>query len=188
MFNLRYAILFAFSLTSVEISANTKTSGTLDVPSIESVKAIVSSAISNFTIDISNTPLKVAAVFANKAVTYNIEGKFPTENAQKINFRVWQKDTLITTENQAGYALLQINYIEEGVLDVASINKTTIDGLNGYEIVAYDKLETKPMLRFMTILYSEDKVIELRGFSNYKENESLGMFRKVCSTFKLNKK
>jgi hypothetical protein len=136
-----------------------------------------------FTINVEGTEYKVAK-FMGGSLLFSKDGRIPTNKPTLI---VGSSLAKVSTPNQKQYAQERLKKLPGGESSVVKeIKATTIDGLNGYEIVAEGKgANDKPELIYQVMLFNEkgDYYIIL-GQAKENMESNLETYRKIAKTFK----
>lgn len=140
-------------------------------------------AAATFTIDIEGTAFKVAK-FLSGSLIYSTDGKVPTNKPTLI---VGNSIAKVSTVNQKQYAQERLKKLPRGEFkEIKDIKEITIDGMNGYEIVANGKAaEGQTELTYQVMLFNDkgDYYLIL-GQAKEDISNNLETFKKIAKTFK----
>ena len=137
----------------------------------------------SFTVDISQSDLKFATILMQTGVAYTIDGEFPTEAKNKSNYMIMAMPFGTEENKREQRAIRNLNKPSDKV-KIEQIEKVTIDGLSGYEIIGYeDKGNNKKVLKYGTTLFDKEKQYRIVGTSNHNFEKNLIQFQKITRSF-----
>jgi len=134
-------------------------------------------------VDISQSDLKFATILMQTGVAYTIDGEFPTEAKNKSNYMIMAMPFGTEENKREQRAIRNLNKPSDKV-KIEQIEKVTIDGLSGYEIIGYeDKGNNKKVLKYGTTLFDKEKQYRIVGTSNHNFEKNLIQFQKITRSF-----
>lgn len=140
-----------------------------------------------FKVDIENTKLKYANVIANAAL-YTVDGKVPTESADKTFYSIARSLGEIEIIDKKQYAIDRFKKIAS-VTDInpEKITDIEINGFSGYEIIAQgtnNKTGSAEQIYFV-MLFNHNLYYLLIGVAEDNFENNIELFNKVTNTFRL---
>jgi hypothetical protein len=141
----------------------------------------------NFGINVENTKMKMAKLIMGSLV-YTVDGKVPTDSDDKTFFQVGMSLSPVEVNDRKLYALNRVRKMpfDNLEIDEHEINKIEIDGITGYEIVAYgtnQKSKDKELI-YTTMLYTDNGYYLLNGTAKDDFGNNTILFRNLTRTFK----
>jgi hypothetical protein len=141
----------------------------------------------DFGIDIENTKLKMGKLIMGSLV-YTVDGKVPTDSDDETFFQVGMSLSPIEVNDKKLYALNRVRKMpfDNLEIDENEINIVEIDGVTGYEIVAYgisQKSKDKELI-YTTMLYTDNGYYLLNGTAKDDFENNTILFRNLTRTFK----
>lgn len=137
----------------------------------------------SFSIDTKDTDFKLNK-YMSGSLLYSTDGKVPTEKPTLI---VGNSIAKVSSQNRKKYSEERIKKLPRGEQNnIREIREITVDGLNGYEIVADGKTkDNKPELVYQVMLFNEsgDYYI-IVGQAAAEFDRYIAIFKKVTKTFK----
>ena len=114
-------------------------------------------------------------------LAYSVDGKMPTESEDKANFMAGKSLGKVLVPNPRKDALNRLKKLDE--VEPEEVNEIEIDGLKGYEIVAYkaDKQE----LIYQVMRLEEEHYYIMVGLAETDFEENIREFRRLDQRFKL---
>lgn len=136
----------------------------------------------NFTIDVTGTDFKFAKSLTG-AMLYNLEGKIPSGTP---GIMIANSVSKITVSNKKQFSIDRLKKLPDGASAVIrSTNEITIDGMNGYEIIAEGKSsDGKKQFIYQAMVFNEGSYYLIVGMTTEKFDEYLKQFKSVAHTFK----
>ncbi len=142
----------------------------------------------NFEVNVEYTKLKFAKYFAGTLI-FTVDGNFPAKSKDKTSFKIGSSLGIVEIKNPRDFAIESLKKLPFTFNKNIEINPIKIDGLSGYEIIAYstDKKSGFRQLIYQLILYSGNSYYILLGtaYDDYENN--LSLFIDVSSSFKQRK-
>jgi len=140
----------------------------------------------SFSLDMSNTPLQFASVVMQTGAAYNMDGEMFKEKEDATNYMVMIMPVEIEEAEQKDKAIRGVKKSFDENINVEEVNPVTLDGLNGYEVVAYEQGENDEVkLKYAVALFEKDKYYDIRASSEIDLEKRLEMFKMISRTFKL---
>jgi hypothetical protein len=136
-----------------------------------------------YMINVAGTSFTLASSISG-TLAYSADGKFPTDAP---SFIVGGSMSNIKSTDHRQYALDRLKKLPRGEFTkVTEVNLVTIDGLEGYEIVADGQSrENKPALVYQTMLFTpEGGYYLLIGQANEDFKTNLELFQRLAKSFK----
>lgn len=141
----------------------------------------------NYTLDTSTANLKFATIFMQTDVAYTIDGKFPTEAEKKSGYIIMILPFGVEENEREKRAIKNVKKPDDNI-KIKETKEITIDDLNGYEIVGYEKKsKNENVLKYGTTLFDENKQYIIIGTSNHNLENNLIEFQKITRSFKRKK-
>ncbi|MEL6634262.1 MAG: hypothetical protein AAFQ83_22545 [Bacteroidota bacterium] len=136
--------------------------------------------IVDFRLDIQGSKFQYATFVANM-LAYSVDGKMPTESEDKANFMAGKSLGKVLVPNPRKYALNRLKKLDE--VEPEEVNAIEIDGLKGYEIIAYkaDKQE----LIYQVMLFEDEHYYIMVGLAEADFEENIRAFRRLVQRFQL---
>lgn len=141
----------------------------------------------NFGINNENTKLKLAKMLMG-SLLFTVDGKVPPESEDKTFFQVGQSLSSVEVTDKKLYTLNRARKMPFDNLDIHEneIKMIDIDGISGYEIVAFgtnQKSKEKELL-YIAMLYTDNGYYLLNGTAKDDFENNTTLFRNLTRTFK----
>ena len=139
----------------------------------------------NFKIDVEFTKLKFAGYFTGTLI-YTTDGNFPPKSKDKTSFKLGSSLGIVEISNPKAFAIERLHSLPFEFKNDYSINPINIDGLSGYEIIAYtkDKKTENGELIYQVILFAGNSYYIMLGTAYDDFENNLSLFIDVSSSFK----
>ncbi|MEO5563892.1 MAG: hypothetical protein ABIR18_10670 [Chitinophagaceae bacterium] len=136
----------------------------------------------SFKIDVSGSEFKVAKYIAG-SLLYTFDGKIPTERPTLL---VGNSLSKVSVEDKKQYCIDRFNNIPDGKENkIKEINPVQIDGMQGYELIANRKKDTKDELVYQVMLFTTtDDYFIILGSTTENPDAMLLTFKNIAKTFK----
>ena len=150
----------------------------------EKEKDFPSAGIPLGSVDVENTPLKLAGLL-DGAVVYTKDGLLPTKKNDGSLFVISRlSNVFVTPDKQPGFAKERLQMIEKGEkIEIISEKDVRIDGLSGIEMVGYTSGDQKKLV-FQTMLFDSKNSHVMVGIAKSGIPENLRLFHNTAETFK----
>ena len=138
-----------------------------------------------FAIDPEGTKLQFGKALSGTAI-YTVDGKVPTESADRTDFLVAPSLTRITNPDHEVVARTRLHQTPYVVSDEPEVRAVEIAGLAGYELIAHGRFRGSgaEALMHLTMLFDGDRYWALLGTSPDDSKANRAMFRKLAATFR----
>lgn len=139
-----------------------------------------------FSLDITNTPLKFASLVMQTGAAYNTTGDIMNKREDKTSYMVMVMPIEIEKGQQKDQAIRGVKRNFDDNITIAEVNPIKLDGIEGYEVVAYEEDETKgKTLKYAVALFDSGKYFDIRATSEIDLDKRLEMFKNISRSFKL---
>lgn len=139
----------------------------------------------DFEISTNDTNLIFAKNNPNMLI-YNLDGKIPSEGADKTAFVVVKTLSKAEITDKKQFAANQIKMLPVQITNIKSLIPIEINSLSGYEIYAegVNRKNGNKEIAYQVILYSDKSYYILYGSAEANFERNLELFKKVAKTFK----
>lgn len=143
--------------------------------------------VAQFSLDETGSGLLYSG-YMQGALMYSQDGKMPTNSADKAVFTAAGSLSNTPITDKKEYTEKRLKGMPRGSYNtIKSTSPITINGINGYEIIAEGKdNDNKPQLVYLVMLYPENNSYYiLVGMTSAKFETYLPAFQQMAKTFKL---
>ncbi|MEO1382153.1 MAG: hypothetical protein AAFV78_02820 [Bacteroidota bacterium] len=139
-----------------------------------------------FSVDFSDTPFKFSTRLMQTGIMLNLDGKFPTDTADKTFFRVMVMPFPVEEEEQEETALGRVKPAHKEDIEILSQNPIELGGLKGYEFVAKEPTDYGATFHNYSItLFDEGRHYILSGNTKTNVEENMKYFKQIAASFQL---
>jgi hypothetical protein len=139
-----------------------------------------------FSINTENTPLRFASVLMQTGAAFNIDGKFPTQSPDRTTYMILVMPFEVELDEQREKAIRTVRKPSRENIEIKEVNPVSIDGLNGYEVVGYERNENEELtMNYSVTLFDSKRHFIINGMSKIEVEDRLEMFRRISRTFQL---
>ena len=135
---------------------------------------------------VGNDKLKFAFE-SSKALVYNKDGIVPSKSTGSPVFVVARSYSVISVVDKREFAVRRLHKTEElASISVTSNNEVSIDGLDGFELIAnaHDKKSGSPQVTYQVILFDDESYFIMQGVVGVQfEAEYLPEFKALAHSF-----
>ncbi|WP_439559003.1 hypothetical protein, partial [Dyadobacter sp.] len=138
----------------------------------------------DFQISTAGTKLVFAKNAAN-ALIYNIDGKVPTESADRTSFILSKSLSRLEIEDKKLFCLGRAHQLYPG-LSIDSVSTLSVDGIEGYELsgIAKNKNTGQDEQVYQAVLFSDNLYYIIIGSTNNDFANNLQTFKSITRSFK----
>lgn len=147
-------------------------------------KAKKASSLVDFGVDTKASKLKETPSISGSLV-YNVAGVIPNKHKDQTTLVITKSDWIEGADAKE-YSEERLLKSQLSVSEFISVNKISIDGLDGYAILADGKslVGKKPIKVYQITLFSDTNCYVLLGSTNINFDANLAELKKVAATFK----
>ena len=141
----------------------------------------------SFNLDTTKTDLKFATIFMQTGVAYTLDGKFPTEVAQKKGFLIMVMPYDVEQTEQKNSAIKKVKKASDTETEIVEVNALVINNLNAYEVIGYKNKDGNKKLKYSTTIFDKNVHYVIIGTSDHNVEKSLKEFKHITKSFNLKK-
>ncbi len=141
----------------------------------------------NLPYEISTLGTKLKLALVTQSISfYTVDGNSTPQVPDKTCFEIGSGERKSRSEDWIKQNIQDVmKYEGRYGLEVKNSNKVIIDGLNGYETIGYVKVGNDTVkVIYYVILYDDDEMCTICGWSNMDFIENINLLRKISKTFK----
>lgn len=138
----------------------------------------------DFEVNVAGSKMVFAKNVAGSLV-YNVDGKLPTESADRTSFIIAKSLSKMQLEDKKLFCLNRVKQLYPGIA-IDSVGELSVDGITGYEISGDLKNKEGEQREriYQAILFSDNLYYIMIGYSNNDFASNLEIFKSLARTFK----